>query len=76
MFHFILPEKGKNAVLIGPNVGLQSLHRKCRSSKGQEAQASLSVWVYLQKTGRGEGRKRNGKRTPKGRSEQTDAERA
>lgn len=70
-----LLEKGKTAVLIGPNVGLQSLHRKCESSKGQEEQAPLSVWVYLQKAGRGEGRTRNGKRTQKGRSEETDAER-
>lgn len=67
--------KGKNAALIRPNFGLQSLHRKCRCSKGQEEQASLSVWVYLQKAQRGEGRKRDGKRTQRGRSEETDAER-
>lgn len=66
-FHFILLGKGRTAVLIGPNVGPQSFHRKCQSSKGQEEQAPLSVWVYLQKAGRGEGRKRNGKRSQKAR---------
>lgn len=62
-------------MLIGPNVGFQSLHRKWRSVKGQEEQAPLSVWVYLQKAGKGEGRKRNRKRTQRGRSEHPDAER-